>query len=58
MLDMLLARRAEAQPKFAETFCSQCGRAFGPGDHGYSHCSDHRAFQPIAVMLDAIGGRR
>jgi hypothetical protein len=30
-------------PKFAETFCSQCGGAFGPGDSGFSHCSDHRA---------------
>ena len=27
--------------KFAETFCSQCGQAFGPGDSGFSHCSDH-----------------
>jgi hypothetical protein len=28
-------------PKFNETFCSQCGEAFGPGDSGYSHCQDH-----------------
>ena len=21
--------------------CSQCGRDFGPGEHGFSHCSDH-----------------
>lgn len=28
--------------KFQETFCSQCGGAFGPGDHGYSHCDSHR----------------
>ena len=21
--------------------CSQCGRDFGPGEHGYSHCADH-----------------
>lgn len=27
---------------FAETFCSQCGGAFGPGDSGYSHCDQHR----------------
>ena len=31
-----------AEPKFAETWCSQCGAGFGPGDHGYSHCKDHR----------------
>jgi hypothetical protein len=29
-------------PKFAKTFCSQCGQEFGPGDHGFSHCSDHQ----------------
>ena len=30
-----------ASPKFANVYCSQCGQAFGPGDHGYSHCVDH-----------------
>ena len=25
---------------FANVSCSQCGRDFGPGEHGYSHCSD------------------
>ena len=29
--------------KFENTYCSQCGREFGPGDHGYSHCENHRA---------------
>lgn len=29
-------------PRFPETWCSQCGMSFGPGNHGYSHCSDHR----------------
>ena len=29
-------------PRFAETFCSQCGGEFGPGDSGYSHCKNHR----------------
>lgn len=28
--------------RFEETFCSQCGRGFGPGDEGYSHCADHQ----------------
>jgi hypothetical protein len=27
--------------KFANVSCSQCGREFGPGDHGYSRCQDH-----------------
>ena len=30
-------------PRFAETYCSQCGAAFGPGDSGFSHCSQHRS---------------
>ena len=29
-------------PRFDNTYCSQCGSEFGPGDHGYSHCNDHR----------------
>lgn len=37
-----MAEVAARAPKFPETFCSQCGGAFGPGDHGYSHCRDHR----------------
>jgi hypothetical protein len=28
--------------KFAITYCSQCGQQFGPGDSGYSHCTDHQ----------------
>jgi hypothetical protein len=28
--------------RFPNTYCSQCGGEFGPGDHGYSHCQDHR----------------
>ena len=30
--------------KFQNTFCSQCGGEFGPGDHGYSHCRNHQKF--------------
>lgn len=30
-----------AAPRFPVTFCSQCGEEFGPGNHGFSHCSDH-----------------
>lgn len=30
-------------PRFEHTYCSQCGREFGPGDHGYSHCHQHGA---------------
>ncbi len=30
-------------PRFPVTYCSSCGEEFGPGEHGYSHCSDHGA---------------
>ncbi len=29
-------------PKFLNVFCSQCGQEFGPGDHGFSHCANHK----------------
>lgn len=32
---------AAPQLKFPKTFCSACGREFGPGNHGFSHCEDH-----------------
>ena len=28
--------------KFNDTYCSQCGQSFGPGNHGYSHCDNHK----------------
>lgn len=31
----------ESEPRFQETFCSQCGGKFGPGDSGFSHCDQH-----------------
>lgn len=36
-------RKLAHQPsvRYSETSCSQCGRLFGPGDHGFSHCEDH-----------------
>ena len=27
--------------KFGNVYCSQCGKSFGPGNHGYSHCENH-----------------
>lgn len=29
------------QARYPETSCSQCGKTFGPGDHGFSHCDNH-----------------
>lgn len=31
--------------RFDKTFCSNCGREFGPGDHGFSHCDQHPGYQ-------------
>jgi len=39
-------------PRFLVTYCSSCGEAFGPGDHGYSHCADHG--ESIAELKAAI----
>ncbi|RRA01943.1 hypothetical protein [Burkholderia cepacia] len=32
---------AAAAPRFDNVGCSQCGRSFGPGNAGFSHCADH-----------------
>lgn len=37
--------------KFAEVWCSQCGRSFGPGDNGFSHCSDHAPAVPPSADI-------
>lgn len=39
-----------AGPKFQNVWCSQCGRDFGPGDHGFSHCDNH---MPTARTISA-----
>jgi hypothetical protein len=28
--------------RFYHVFCSQCGKEFGPGDNGFSHCTTHQ----------------
>ena len=37
------------EPRYAVTYCSQCGGEFGPGDCGYSHCEHHRR-DDLAVL--------
>ncbi|MGN6085841.1 Lar family restriction alleviation protein [Trinickia sp.] len=49
-------RALEATPRFQNTFCSQCGGEFGPGNHGFSHCEHHRsapAAPAVAPKSDA-----
>jgi len=36
----------EMHDKFANVFCSQCGQKFGPGDHGFSQCENHKGLTP------------
>lgn len=51
--DAVRARNPESQEKpdenhtpkqFANTACSQCGRVFGWGNSGFSHCENHLPF--------------
>lgn len=37
-----------AAPRFASVGCSACGRHFGPGNHGFSHCISHAGLRSIA----------
>lgn len=30
--------------KYDNVSCSQCGRSFGPGDLGFSHCDQHPGY--------------
>lgn len=41
--------------KFQNTFCSQCGGEFGPGDNGYSHCRNHH---PRAQQIAALKAQK
>ena len=46
---------------YKNTWCSHCGREFGSGDHGYSHCQDHLGYKrdelrvELAEMADHNG---
>ena len=42
-------------PRFESVSCSQCGRDFGPGDHGFSHCSSHRHLSSNSESNNAAG---
>lgn len=35
--------------RFENVSCSQCGGSFGPGDSGYSHCSQHTASSDLVA---------
>lgn len=48
----------KAHPRFAQTYCSQCGGEFGPGDSGFSHCSDHAGEEPSDKYGNPLSGDR
>lgn len=41
MADAAARRVLSDESVFQSVWCSQCGGAFGPGDSGFSHCSQH-----------------
>lgn len=41
VIDHTVVQKAAKQPRFAATYCSQCGAATGPGDAGFSKCIEH-----------------
>lgn len=47
-----------APPRFAVTYCSQCGAEFGPGQHGYSHCGDHDHEAEAAAIAADIANNK
>jgi hypothetical protein len=50
-----LATPKNNSPRFSNIFCSQCGRDFGPGEHGYSHCENHAAAPTIPQAAEVPG---
>lgn len=41
--------------RFLQTYCSQCGGEFGPGNAGFSHCSDHANKEEVSLCGHCYG---
>lgn len=39
--------------RFPVTYCSSCGEAFGPGEHGFSHCKNHKGKRPLTAREES-----
>ena len=39
---------------YEKTSCSQCGREFGPGEHGWSHCQDHPGYKRDELRAELV----
>jgi hypothetical protein len=48
------------KPKHQVTSCSSCGKDFGPGDAGYSHCVDHEEWAELVSLYKwfTMNGKR
>jgi len=47
-----LHKALSIKARFGTTSCSQCGNTFGPGEHGFSACSEHEAIAARAEALE------
>ena len=54
VLNERLYRVTIGLPQFAMVYCSQCGGGFGPGNHGFSHCSDHSIKNDTELLDEKI----
>ena len=43
--DEIKAKKVASPYQFPQVSCSNCGGAFGPWDHGFSHCENHERAQ-------------
>ncbi len=53
--DKKCSRLVANVPRFAVTYCSQCGGEFGPGHSGFSHCSDHADRPEVVPCKECFG---
>lgn len=44
---------AKTDARFPVTYCSQCGNAFGPGNHGFSHCKNHKGKRSLTAREES-----
>jgi hypothetical protein len=53
-LRALYAAARPTQARFPSVSCSSCGKGFGPGNEGFSHCDDHERIAATAATGEAL----
>lgn len=48
-LDAPLKSKTLVDARFRSVSCSSCGKRFGPGNEGFSHCDDHERIAATAA---------